>query len=513
MEKRKDWQKMLEEVGKYYARMYPDLPKSGLNTPLPGLTLSEVTMPDFYTDILTKEVSLKTKIGPVELNFGALTAVMDTVCGPDLAKVVFEIGGCGILDRSVDADIQLNWLKEVLAHKPCLIAKPHSLHPSDTLEKADDINKQHGVSTIPIIENRELKGILFSTPIIYEGHRHEPVSEWMKPIKELNVIDPKVSYDKINDIMRNRRKKDSVLPVVDKKGVFYGMYFAQDFRNLDPAFHNGKPVVGVAIGEKEAELEFAQAALDVGACMIVIDSSHGDCEEILEQTKRLVKINDNIGAAVIVGNYAGIGGYLNFATIEGVHAVKLGIGSGSICTTTEGTGIGVPLFTALQESAFVRRHRKEKGLSAPDIIVDGGVSVPGHITICFAGGANAFMGGKYFVAASESISYLNKDVRKYGDSTYVKYRGMASEEVIKAKRAKRYNVGKAAPEGKEGYVKWRGPLKSWIGKDKELIRIGFSHVGARKIEEIQEYGQWRYAFRTFTAVGLNQISTNIRDPQ
>jgi IMP dehydrogenase len=499
------------KADEYFKMMYPGLPKDGLNTPVPGYTLDEVTMPDFYTDITPNDVSLKTKIGPVELNFPGITATMDTVCGPELAKVVQEIGGIGVPDRSDKPESQMESVSKVLAHKPCLIDKPHILKPNDTLEKVEDINKQYGISTIPIVEDGKLKGVLFSSPIIYDGHRNESVSEWMKPIEELNVIGPEIGYEEINNIMRNRRKKDSLLPVVDRDGKFYGMYFAQDFRNLDPAFFNGKPVVGVAIGEKEKELEFAQAVLSAGVAMIVIDSSHGDCQAILEQTKRLVKLNKDFGAAIIAGNYAGITGYLDFAEIEGVSAVKLGIGSGSICSTTQGTGIGIPSFTALQESAFVRRDRLSKGLPAPQIIIDGGVNASGKITLCIAGMADAFMGGEYFVAAHESISFLKGNVRTYEDGDYVLYRGMASKEVIKDRKAKRYNVGKTAAEGKEGYVKLRGPLKTWIGDDKELIKSGFSHVGARNIEEIQKFGEWRYAFRHFTPTGLNQIAVRVRD--
>jgi hypothetical protein len=134
------------------------------------------------------------------------------------------------------------------------------------------------------------------------------------------------------------------------------------------------------------------------------------------------------------------------------------------------------------------------------------------VTKCLAGKADGFMGGKYFVAAHESLSFLKGNIRNYGeDGDYVLYRGMASKEVIKARLAKRYNEGKAAPEGKEGYVKLRGPLKTWIGKDKELIKIGFGHVGARNIEEIQKFGEWRYAFRLFSPTGLNQVATRIRD--
>ncbi len=508
MEKEKTLKQQADE---YFEMMYPGLPKGGLNTPVPGYTLYEVTMPDFHTDITPRDVLLKTEIGSVELNYPAITATMNTVCGPPLAKAVFEIGGIGALDRSVKEELQLEWLYDVLTHKPCLISKPQILQPNDTLEKVEDINKQYGISTFPIVDAGKLRGVLFSSPIIYDGHRGEKVSEWMKPIEELNVIGPETTYEEINNIMRNRRKKDSLLPVVGQDGFFHGMYFAQDFRNLDPAFYNGKPVVAVAIGEKEKELEFAQAALSAGAAMIIVDSSHGDCQAILEQTKRLVNVNKKFGAAIVVGNYAGITGYLDFADIEGISAVKLGIGSGSICSTTQGTGIGVPTFTALQESAFVRRDRLKKGFPAPKIIVDGGVNASGHITLCLAGGADAFMAGEYFVAAHESISFLKGNVRKYEDGNYVLYRGMASKEVIKARLAKRYNEGKAAPEGKEGYVKLRGPLKTWIGEDKELIKIGFSHVGARNIEEIQKFGEWRYAFRHFTPTGLNQIATRIRD--
>ena len=180
------------------------------------------------------------------------------------------------------------------------------------------------------------------------------------------------------------------------------MYFTKDFINVNPATHNDKPVVGIAIGEKEEELEFAKQALKLGVSIIVVDSSHADCSEIINQCKKLVKLVDG-QAAVIAGNYANIKGYLDLAR-TGVDAVKLGIGSGAICTTTQGTGIGKPMFTAIQESDFVRRDRQSKNKHAPVIIADGGINGSGQMLIALAAGAGACMAGKWLVPADESLS-------------------------------------------------------------------------------------------------------------
>ena len=143
------------------------------------------------------------------------------------------------------------------------------------------------------------------------------------------------------------------------------------------------------------------------------------------------------------------------------------------------------------------------------IIVDGGLEYPGQIVVSMAGAAHGFMAGKYFVAASQSLSFMDGNARPYEDGLHVL--SVWQEDAIKERRAKRYTEGKTAPEGKSGYVLVRGPLKSWIGKDKELIKNGFAHVWAKNIEEIHQYGTWPYAFRLFTPVGRNQIDTRIKD--
>ncbi|MDD5071351.1 MAG: IMP dehydrogenase, partial [Patescibacteria group bacterium] len=282
------------------------------------------------------------------------------------------------------------------------------------------------------------------------------------------------------------------------------IYFMKDFFVADPAVHKGKPLVGIAIGTEKSDLERAKQALEMGVGIIVIDSSHGNCPPVINQAKAVVEMSGDL-AAVIAGNVADIDGYYRLAQV-GVHGVKCGIGPGSICTTSQVTGAGMPMFTLIRELDFIRRKLKSKGEHAPVIIPDGSVEGPGDMVIALAAGGDACMSGKWLVAAGESLSCRENGVDNEG---FVKYWGMASARAIKARMARSRYQGKTAPEGVEGRVKHRGPLKTWIGGDIELIQGGFAHAGAADLASLHEFGNRPIAFVRFSSAGQEQIRTRL----
>lgn len=492
----------IEEI---YREMYPFYWRNGGNMPVSGFALNEIRLRPVYSDILPQEVDLTTVIGPVKLPLPILSAAMDTVSGPDLGKVLSEVGACGIIYRHKKPEVQMRWLEEVLKHKFCLVSKPKSLHPDEPLEYAQDILKEYNFSTIPVVlDDNTLVGVLFTKDIAFKGHLGDPVSKWMKPYDELKIESVGAPFIKIRDRLLNEQEC-SVLPIVDEDRKFKGIYFMKDFFQVNPSTHFGRPLAGIAVGVNASDLDRVNIALELGAGIIVIDSSHGNCRAVIEQAEKIVNLAKD-RAAVIAGNVADIDGYYRLARV-GVDGVKCGIGSGSICTTSQVTGAGVPMFTLIREILFIKNKLKAMGHNAPAIIPDGGINGPGEMVVALAAGGDACMAGKWLVAAQESLSYKEKGC----SNGYIYYRGMASKESIEKRLSDRYGKQKKAPEGVSGGVRYRGPLKSWIGDDIELISGGFAHAGSKNIEAIHKFGSHPMSFLRFTGAGEKQINTRVEN--
>jgi IMP dehydrogenase len=477
---------------------------SRISLPPTGYTLDEVRLRPVHSDVAPNEVDLSTQIGTITMKLPILSAAMDTVAGDKLSQVLAEVGGCGVIYRHKKPEVQLELLSNVLGANPCMVKNPMTLRPEQTLEEAREILAD-GYSTIPVIsKSGMLEGILFTGDVAFKDRQDdrlgEPVRKWMKPFSELKVEYEGSSFEKIRDRLLNEQEC-STIPIIDKGRILKGIYFMKDFIPVNLAMHNGKLLVGMAIGIDESDLERAREGVRLGAGIVVIDSSHGNCGAVIRQAVEAVRIA-NGNAAVIAGNIADVDGYLRLSEI-GVDGVKCGIGSGSICTTSAVTGAGVPMFTLIRELAVARRLLLERGFHAPVIIPDGGINTPGNAVVALAAGGHLCMAGQWLVAAEESLGAKENGM--------VKYRGMASKGAIESRLSYRYGKGKRAAEGVEGWVPLRGPLKKWIEEDIELIQGGFAHAGARNIKELHEFGNdiSGCPFIRFTNSGSNQISTRV----
>lgn len=490
-----------------YGQLYPS---AGIE-PIQGLTLHDVAFRDFHTDFDPKTVSLATRIGPVSLNVPVLAAAMDTVSGPAMAKAMAGIGGCAVIFRHRSAETQLQWIQEAIEARPYLVAKPESVSVSAVVHDAEVLYKRIHHSTIPILDGAKLVGIIFSRDISWEGKEAHPVTKWMKPLEHLKTVSLTTPFEEIRGRLLNENNC-RVLPVIDENGLFHGIYFVKDVRHVNPAWHNGKPLVGMAVGVSEGDIDRARQALEFGVGVIVIDSSHGNCLPVIDQARRIVELAQN-RAAVIAGNVASIDSYIRLAE-TGVHAVKAGIGSGSICTTSQVTGAGFPMWTLLRELRVARKHLQVRGLNAPEIIADGGISGPGFAVRALAVGAHAVMAGEWLAGAEEAGSpEMEKDARrgeKEKNNRENRYRGMASEGAIQDRSSDRYGITKSAPEGADGWVPNRGELRHWWYKDAELMQGGFAHLGCMNIEELHKRGCEPGVWGIFTAAGQQQMAVRIR---
>lgn len=490
-----------------YAMLYPERKEGGFANITPGYTLNETAFRDFYTDFDPRDISLETHIGPVTLNIPVLAAAMDSVSGPQMAKVMSKIGGAAIIFRHRLAKTQLAWVKEAVNTKPFLKAHPICLQVKDRIRKVEETYKRTRHSTYPVLEGKKLVGMVFARDISWEGKEEHLVAKWMKPLKHLKTVSPETPFETIRHRLLNE-KNCRVLPVIDKGGIFHGMYFVKDVRHVNPAWHNGKPLVGMAIGVHDGDILRVKRGVQLGVALFVIDSSHGNLLLVIRQAKRAVKVVAN-RAAIIAGNVAGIDGYVRLAEV-GVHAVKAGIGSGSICTTSHVTGVGVPMWTLIRELHFAQAYLRKRGLNAPEIIADGGISGPGFADRALLAGADTVMAGEWLAAADEAgfpeVKGFRRDINGYTENYY---RGMASPGAIQDRSSDRYGIAKSAPEGVEGWVHNRGPLLDWWSKDAELIRGGFGHLGVKNMTELHARGDEPYTWLLFSGAGQQQMAVRV----
>jgi len=490
-------------------------PESGLQALLDvrtGLTLFDVSLATKYSDVAPQDVDLSTELGGIRLPTPIISAAMDTVTGDSMARIMSDIGGCGIIYRPKKEAEQFEMVEEALRHPNCLVASPIRLSPDQTLEDASDLLREYEFSTLPVVSKEgKLLGVLFTKDVTFKGHEHKLVSKWMVTLAKLKTVDPSTPYETIRKRLLNE-KNCSVLPVVDKDGLFHGMYFMKDFRVANPSTFNGRRLVGMAIGAQPKDLERVKEGLQLGVGIFCVDSSHGDSASCIEQSvqiaillNKFAKKNDCQRPALIAGNVATPSGYYNLAQ-AGVDGVKCGIGSGSICTTSSVTGAGFPMFTLIRELLYTRMRMKEMGFkNSPIIIPDGGIGGPGLAARALAAGGDLVMAGEWLVAAKESRSFEEWGV----NDGQLYYRGMASRAAIRNRVSNRYGNQKTAEEGIEGQVPYRGPMPTWIGEDLELLKGGFAHMGAANLQSLHQACLGPRAFVAFTGVGQQQNATRV----
>lgn len=461
--------------------------KAAPGRPLPAYTLEEVSIMPSYSEIHPRDVSLESTIGGIKMPVPFFTAPMDTVTGEVMASTVFWYGGVAIVYRMLKARDQIGAVENALRTKPCLISDPVCLHPDDTVADAKAILNGRGFSTIPVIDEatRRLLGVLFTRDVAFDWHSSEPISKWMTSVDDLKTVSVDTPYEEVRDRLL-KEQRCSVLPVVDGD-LLAGIYFMKDFLRTNPAMIDGRPMVGMAINDKESDLERARACIDLGVCYVVIDSSHGNCKTMIRQIEKLREVIGARQVAIIAGNVADIDGYIRLSE-AGADVVKLGIGPGSICSTSIGTGVGYPMWTLIQKVDFARSYLTRGEMPAADIIADGSVNAPGHMGIALGVGADGVMAGRMPVAWNTSISYQNGDTQIINGKLYVRYRGMASKGALNDQNAGRYgDEGKMAAEGTDGFVEYEGPIHKKFPELVELVSGGLAHTGSEDLSAFRRY--------------------------
>lgn len=457
-----------------------------------GLTFDDVLLVPAYSEVLPANVETATYLTKeIKLNVPILSAGMDTVTEARMAIAMAREGGLGIIHKNMPVDAQASEVDRVKRSEHGVITDPISLTKDHTVQDAVKLMERYHISGVPITENGRLIGIITNRDIRFEGNLTRPIYEAMT--KENLVTAPVgTTLEEAKNILAAHRIEK--LPLVDEHFILKGLITIKDIEKARQ-FPNstkdakGRLRVGAAIGVGPGTMERADALVQAGVDVLVVDTAHG--HQIGAQ-KQVQALRERFpGVAIIAGNVAT--GEATFALIKaGADAVKVGIGPGSICTTRVVAGIGVPQITAIYDCA---RAAAPYGIP---VIADGGIKYSGDIVKALGAGANVVMLGNLLAGTEESPG----DKEIYQGRTYKVYRGMGSLSAMERGSKDRYfqeNARKLVPEGIEGRVPYRGALSDMIYQLVGGLRAGMGYCGAKDIPALQQA-----RFIRITAAGLQE---------
>ena len=456
--------------------------------PFDGLTFDDVSLVTHYADFLPHETSVRTRLtSRIQLNIPYISAAMDTVTETKMAIAMAMLGGIGIIHKNLTPQQQARQVGNVKHHLHGLIRDPITFRDTDTIASIVQRRKEKGFSFsgFPILdENRKLVGILTSTDVRYAEDHNMKVSEIMT--RKVITAAPDADLQQAYDIMM--KHKIGKLPLVDAEGTLTGLYSFSDvstlIRNVEPLYNRDDRYrlrVGAAVspGDEERVEALANEKVDV----IVVDSAHGHSEGVMGMTRWIAKHYPEID--VIAGNIA-TAEAARAMRDAGAHAVKVGIGPGSICTTRVVCGVGIPQISAIHQVA-----RELQG-SIP-VIADGGIRMSGDVPKAIAAGADSVMLGSILAGTEESPG--EKIIHQ--GRQYVAYRGMGSLAAMQQGKGSRERYGQAdvdasdlVPQGIEGIIPYAGTVKNVMTQFTGGLRSALGYCGSRDISTLQETAEF-----------------------
>lgn len=455
-----------------------------------GLTFDDVLLIPKRSPIISRsQTNLKTKLSRnITLNIPLVSANMDTVTESGMAIALAREGGIGIIHRFMTIEDQVDEVLKVKRSESVIIEQPYTIKADMGVQDAETLMLQYGVSGLLVEDNdRRLAGIITRRDITFETNHNSKISDLMSK----NVITAKegTTIEQAKEILHNHRIEK--LPVVDSNNRIVGLITSKDILKMDQYPYaskdkKGRLLVGAAVGVKGDYLERTEALLDAGSDTIVVDIAHGHSENAINTVHMIKKAFPN--CELIAGNVATREG-TNDLIKAGVDAVKVGVGSGSICITRVITGSGVPQLTAIIDSVNVAKEYEVP------VISDGGVRTSGDATKALAAGSSSVMIGSLFGGTDESPG---KTLIKNGKK-FKMYRGMAS---LYASLGRRYrergpqvvdssdDLNDYVPEGVEAMVPYKGSVVEIIRQLVGGLRSGLSYCGAKTILEMHKNAEF-----------------------
>lgn len=448
-----------------------------------GITFDDVLLVPGYSEVLPREVDIKTKLTRnIEINVPLLTSAMDTVTEYAMAIAIARMGGIGILHKNMSIQHQAEQVRKVKRADSGLIIDPITLLEDATVGDAMRLMVENKIGGIPIVSKAgKLVGILTNRDLRFEKNKKKKVSEVMTVQKLITA--PKGTDLKMAEAILEKHKIEK-LPVVDNSGKLVGLITYKDIlkvRNHPNSSKDsfGRLLCGAAVGVTHDMLERIEALAHVGVDAVIIDTAHGHSKGVLTAVKTAKKTFK--GLDIIAGNIATEEGAK--ALIDaGADAVKVGVGPGSICTTRVVAGVGVP-----QLSAIYNASKAGKKAGVP-IIADGGIRYTGDIVKALAAGADTVMAGSIFAGTDESPG----ETIIYEGRKFKSYRGMGSVEAMQEGSKDRYfqdaedDIKKLVPEGIVGRVPYKGTVAEILYQYIGGLRAGMGYCGAKDINALQQ---------------------------
>jgi len=452
-----------------------------------GLTFDDVLLVPKLSKITSRsQTDLRTKLSKnISLNIPLISANMDTVTESAMAVSMARQGGIGIIHRFLTVQEEVNEVLKVKRSGSVMIENPYVINPDKTVKDALRYMDEKGISGLLVVDDdSKLIGILTSRDVIFESE-----AKLVKDVMTRDVITarPGIEGQEAKEILsKNRIEK---LPLVDERGHVKGLITSKDIKNIEnypfaSKDKKGRPLVGAAVGVKGDFMDRTEALLEAGADVVVVDIAHGHSENAINTVKHIKKAFPD--SEVMAGNVATAGGAEDLIK-AGVDAVKVGVGSGSICITRVITGSGVPQLTAILDCAKIGKE-----YDVP-IISDGGIRNSGDATKALAAGSSTVMVGSMFGGTDESPG---STVMKNGKRFKI-YRGMASFYASLGRKTKENgtisiedDLNDYVAEGVEAMVPYKGSVVDIVKQLKGGIRSGLSYCGVTTINEMQENAEF-----------------------
>ena len=462
-----------------------------------GLTYDDVLLVPNYSNVLPREVSIKSKFSKnITLNVPVVSAAMDTVTESAMAIAMAQEGGIGVLHKNMTIEQQAAKVRKVKRAESGMIIDPVTLPLTSTVADAKNAMKEFGIGGIPIVdENQKLKGIVTNRDLRFEKNNSRPIIEIMTS-ENLVTVAEGTSLEEAEVILQGH--KIEKLPVINTENKLVGLITFRDITKLTqkPIANKdsyGRLRVAAAIGVTGDAVQRAEALVNAGVDAIIIDTAHGHTKGVVDVLKEVKNKFPNVD--VIVGNIATPEAAL-YLVENGADGVKVGIGPGSICTTRVVAGVGFPQFSAVLEVAAAL-----KGTGIP-VIADGGIRYTGDIPKAIAAGADSVMLGSLLAGTKESPG----ETIIFEGRKFKSYRGMGSVEAMKEGSKDRYfqdvedDIKKLVPEGIVGRVPYKGELNESMQQFVGGLRAGMGYCGSKDIATLQETGR----FVRITSSGITE---------
>jgi len=463
-----------------------------------ALTFDDVLLVPAASSVLPAQANTATRVTKsITINIPLISAAMDTVTESGLAIAMAQAGGIGVIHKNFSVEAQAQEVRRVKKFESGMVVNPITIYPDQTLADALRLREQNRISGIPVVDRdtRKLVGILTNRDMRFATNHNQPVAELMTKDRLITVPES-VERDQAVKLLHQYRIEK--LLVVDNAYRCVGLITVKDIEKarahpMASKDEQGRLRVAAATGVGEEGYARAEALLEAGVDVLVVDTAHGHSSGVIDAVSRIKRISNY--TQVIAGNIATPAAAQ--ALIDaGADAVKVGIGPGSICTTRVVAGVGVPQLTAVMEVAEIARK------SGVPVIADGGIKASGDIAKAIAAGADSCMIGSLLAGTEESPG----EVILYQGRTYKDYRGMGSLGAMARGSADRYfqeevrDNMKLVPEGVEGRVPYKGPTAAVLHQLVGGLKAAMGYTGNGTIADMQK----NCTFRRITGAGIRE---------